>query len=189
MLAEDFERIFSDRKFHTKYKEIYETAEVLLNDGKLKEAKDKYDDIIILRLQSGLGTDYEDAKKKEIEDKIQELAKQEAERQQEIEAANRAEKLANGLKAQLEEKYSDGTNKGKYKRDTVKKALAVAEQWLKKTKKPELSEEEKHDLYSTLERLKSCPGKEDRRLWSNPQDKTWKRIEGMIGDKLTNKLR
>ena len=180
-----FERIFRDKEFCAKNKEMYDRAKARWDGGKLDEAKNIYDDIILLRLQSGLDTDDEDAKKKEIEDKIHELAEQKAKRQQEIDAANQAERLAKGLKAMLEEKYPNG----RYKRDTVKKALDIAEQRLKRTHKPELSEEEKQDLYSTLERLKSCPSKEDRKLWGNPMDRTWVRIERMIGDELTNKLR
>ena len=185
LLPAYFERIFSDRVFRAKYKEMYDKAKTSWDGGKLGEAKNIYDDIILLRLQSGLDTDDEDAKKKEIEDKIHELAEQKAKRQQEIDAANQAERLAKGLKAMLEEKYPNG----RYKRDTVKQALDIAEQWLKKANEPELSEEEKQDLYSTLERLKSCPIKEDRKLWGNPTNKTWERIERMIGKELTDKLR
>ena len=185
LLPADFERIFSGRVFRAKYKEMYETAEALMNDGKLEEAKDKYEAIIGLRRQRGLDTDDEDAKKKEIEDEIAEIEEKEKKERQEREGAKRKEKLAKGLKAELEDKYPDG----RYKRDTVKKALNIAEQWLRKTQKPELSEEEKQDLYSTLERLKFCPSKEDKKLWDNPTDKTWRRIEMMVGEELTNKLR
>ena len=138
-----------------------------------------------MRLQNGLDTDDEDAKKKEIEDEIAEIEEKEKKERQKREEAERKEKLAKGLKAELEDKYPDG----RYKRDTVKKALDIAEQWLRKTHKPELSEEEKQGLYSTLKRLKSCPIKEDKKLWGNPTNKTWERIERMIGKELTDKLR
>ena len=185
LLSADFERIFSDRVFRAKYRKMYATAEALMNDGKLEEARDEYEAIIDLRRQSGLGSDDEDAKKKEIEAEIAKIEEREKKERQKKEKAEREEKLAKGLKAKLEDKYSDG----RYKRDTVKKALDIAEGWLKEAHEPELSEGEKRDLHSTLERLKSCPGKEDRKLWGNPKDKTWERIERLMGEELTNKLR
>ena len=185
LLPADFERIFSDREFRAKNKEMYDRAKARWDEGKLDEAKNIYDDIILLRLQNGLDTDDEDAKKKEIEVEIAEIEEKKKKERQEKEEAERKEKLAKGLKAMLEEKYSGG----RYKRDTVKKALDIAEQWLRKTHKPELSEEEKQDLYSTLERLKFSLIKEDKKLWGNSTDKTWERIERMIGKELTDKLR
>ena len=185
LLTPDFEEKLKDEVFRRKNEDLYVKAETLERDGKLKEAKDKYETIIGLRRQRGLDTDDEDAKKKEIEDEIAEIEEKEKKERQEREEAKRKEKLAKGLKAELEDKYPDG----RHKRDTVKKALNIAEQWLRKTHKPELSEEEKQDLYSTLERLKSCPSKEDKKLWGNPTDKTWKRIEMTIGEELTDKLR
>ena len=131
-----------------------------------------------------MGTDDEDAKKKEIEDEIHRLDEQKAKKQQQIAAANRAEKLAKGLKALLEDKYPGG----KYKRDTVEKALKIAKQWLSKSKELELSEEEKRDLLTTLERLKSNPSNEDKKLWSNPQDKRWENIKALLGNEWTKKL-
>ena len=185
LLTPDFEEKLKDEVFRRKNEDLYVKAETLERDGKLKEAKDKYETIIGLRRQRGLDTDDEDAKKKEIEDEIAEIEEKEKKERQEREEAKRKEKLAKGLKAELEDKYPDG----RHKRDTVKKALNIAEQWLRKTHKPELSEEEKQDLYSTLERLKYCSSKEDKKLWGNPTDKTWKRIEMTIGEELTDKLR
>ena len=185
LLTPDFEEKLKDEVFRRKNEDLYVKAETLERDGKLKEAKDTYETIIGLRRQSGLDTDDEDAKKREIEGRIAKIEEEEKEKIQKIEDAKRKEKLAKGLKALLEEKYDNG----KYKRDTVKKALDIAYNWPKKVNREELTGQEKEDLLSTLKRLKSNPDKADKRMWSNPKDKTWERIERMIGKELTNKLR
>ena len=227
LLTPDFEEKLKDEVFRRKNKDLYVKAETLERDGKLKEAKDTYVDIIGLRRQIGLDTDEEEKHVEEIMAEIRkrflEELKDGSEKAKKLEeegkltdaisiynelilklqskglSTDELEKIigelrgritelrrAKRLKDVLEEKYDDG----RFKRDTVKKALDIAEDWLRKTThKLELSEEEKQDLYSTLKRLKSCPGKEDKKLWGNPKDKTWKRIERMIGEELTNKLR
>ena len=186
LLTPDFEEKLKEEVFRRKNKDLYVKAETLERDGKLDEAKNIFDDIIYLRRQSGLGTDDEDAKKKEIEDEIAKIEEKKKKEKQEREKEKREEELAKGLKALLKEKYPDGRDKW----DTVKKALDVTDnRWLKKANRKELTGQEKEDLLSTLKRLKSDQNKADKRMWSNPRDNTWRRIERMIGKELTEELR
>lgn len=120
----------------------------------------------------------------EKENKRRQEAEQKKREQEEEEKQRREERLAAGLAAQLDTK--DGN--GKYKRDTVKKALDITSGWLKQCKREQLTADEKNDLYSTLKRLKTTPHKDDRRFWQNPNDRTWGKIATLIGEELTKQL-
>ena len=156
------------KRFLEELKDGCEKAKELEEEGRSTDAISIYNGLILKLLSKELSSDEEEKIKGDLHDRITRL------------------RLAMGLKALLEEKYPDG----RYKRDTVKKALDVTDnRWLKKVNRKELTEQEKEDLLSTLERLKSDQNKADKRMWGNPRDNTWVRIERMIGDELTNKLR
>ena len=170
--------------FRRKNKDLYVKAETLEKDGKLEEAKGVYETLINERFRCDLNTDREETKKKDIEEKIAEQVRKAAEEDE----RRRKEILTKGLKALLEEEYPDG----RYKRDTVKKALDQVDGWLKLRKevtgKAELTEQDKNDLCFTLGRLKSKQNKADKKIWGNPRDREWRRIENMIGKELAEKL-
>ena len=179
LLTPDFEEKLQDEVFRRKNKDLYVKAETLEKDGKLEEAKGVYETLINERFRCDLNTDREETKKKDIEEKIAEQVRKAAEDKE-----KEKRKKLKGLKALLEEKYPDG----RYKRDTIKKALDITDGWLKKAGRKELTEQEKNDLYSTLNRLKSEQNKADKKVWSNPLNRKWRRIENMIDKELTEKL-
>ena len=77
---------------------------------------------------------------------------------------------------------------GQYTIDNIKSALNNADNWLKKSKRQELTENEKDDLLHTLQRLKENPHKDDRKFWSKSDAKTWNRISKLIGDERVQEL-
>ena len=175
LLTPDCEEKLKDEVFRRKNKELYVKAETLKKGGKLEEAKGVYETLIYERSRCNLDTSKEETKKKEIEDEIHRLEEQKAKKQQQIAAAERAKKRDAGLKL-------DNCN-------TVKVALDVANRWLKTADKQELSDKEKDDLLLTLTKLKNNnKNRDDKKLWSNPQDKRWENIKALLGNERTKKL-
>lgn len=180
LLPQDFEDSYADTAFHSRYRQLYDEAEALGRGGKLDEAKSKYSKLVSLRIQNGLDTESENNEIKTIEDEIR---KKEEERQLKLkkeEEARRKAKLDAGLAAELEARYPDG----RYKRDTVKKAVDVAKGWLKKIGKASLDKKEAQDLLSTLKRLKSAPCKADVKLWNDRKNRIWDDIETLTGKRM-----
>ena len=181
LLPEDLDKKYKKKIFIDEHKGEYEKAKKLEEEGKLHEAINVYNELIKQLDIEGLSTDEE---RKIIEEINAAIEKKKEEKEEEERAARNARR-AQGLAAQLEAKYDDG----RYKRDTVKKALAVADTWLKHSEQTELTDDEKKDLYSTLKRLKDAPHKDDRNLWNDRDKKGWERIKKFIGEDLTEMLK
>ena len=77
---------------------------------------------------------------------------------------------------------------GQYTIDNIKSALNNADNWLKKSKRQELTENEKDDLLHTLQRLKENPHKDDRKFWSKSDAKMRDRIFKLIGEERVQEL-
>ena len=181
LLSQDFDKKYKKKKFVDEHKDKYEEAERLKQEGKLSKAINVYNELI---RQLGIESLSIDEERKIIEEINAAIEKKKKEKEDEEEVARNARR-AQGLAAQLEEKYGDG----RYKRDTVKKALDVAATWLKQSKQTELTDDEKKDLYSTLKRLKGTQHKDDRNLWNGRDKKGWERIKKLIGEDLTEMLK
>ena len=181
LLSQDFDKEYKKKRFVDEHKGKYEEAERLKQEGELSKAINVYNELIRQLNIEGLSTDEERKINEEIKAAIKKKEKEEEEEREKARNARRAQ----GLAAQLEEKYDNG----RYKRDTVKKALDVAATWLRQSKQTELTDDEKKDLYSTLKRLKDAPHKDDRNLWNGRDQRGWNRINALIGEDLTEMLK
>ena len=120
----------------------------------------------------------------------EEIAKAEREAEEvkkKIETAEEDERiriLSLGFAKFLERKNING----QYTIDNIKSALNNADNWLKKSKRQELEEDEKDDLLHTLQRLKENPHKDDRKFWPKPDAKTRDRITKLIGEQRVQEL-
>ena len=110
-------------------------------------------------------------------------AKRDEAQRQQIEA-KRQEKLKAGLAALLDETFGDGT----YKVTTLKTCFSKVGDWLKKSGRTELLNEEKEDLKRTVERIVHSPDKKEMRDLKKFNSKQWKDVATHLGEDIASKL-
>lgn len=193
MLHEGGKRIVSTLSATTLFKlrngDLFAEAERLRNEGKLKEAKEKYKDIALEMQLKGI-----DRAEVEgiINDIDEELARAEAKAQAEAqEAAQQAmeAKLAAGLSAILDEKFEQGPNASTYKVKEWKVCLDKVKKWLKDKAANALDDTEREALAATVKRLKDNPIKKEVKDWANPNSRLWREIAQYLREEETNKLK
>lgn len=115
--------------------------------------------------------------------KLQEKAEQEAKEKQAQDEKLRV-KLEAGLSAQLDEKFDNGT----YKVTTMKTCFSKVNDWLKKSGKSDLSEEEKEVLKHVLTRIVQKPDKREMRDLKKFNNKLWQEVVKHLGDTVATEL-
>lgn len=180
------------------HQSFYAEAQALLASGRYDEAYEKYETIIRELNKYG----FDDTDEKKLMDTVREMQKADLDRrlqkEQELKRQARQQKLVAGLGAELDAVFPESTPKaGQYKVTDFNGMNKRTEQWMKKVKEAELTDEEKEAYASTFHRLfpaGSHPKKEDKEL-TDKNSKLWKkaqvglgvRFEELLGD-IYNKL-
>lgn len=207
-LQKEHESIFADRKTFREEKELEKVNKQKEQEEKLriqeqnrmkKERIEQLEDELNLLIAN---EEWDKAKLKADEllkldptsnqaDDVLKMYKQHQEilarQQQEAEAIQR--RLEAGLSAQLETKFEFGLNAGKFKIQSVKRCINEIENWLKKSKRQELTDQEKEDFMVTLRRLRSdCKDKKELKDWANYESgSVWPAIRKYINNESITK--
>ena len=170
--------------FRATHSEEYQLVDSLAKEKKYDEAIKVIDSIIEQMIRMKLNHDDEDALKTDIEklkfEQVQELI----EERKANEEAERQRRLQGGLVALIEEQYDNGT----YKVTTMKTCFSKVNDWLKKSGKTELSEEEKDVLKHTLTRIVQKPDKKEIRDLKKFSNKLWQEVVKHLGDTVATEL-
>lgn len=170
--------------FRTTHTDDYQLVNNLVIEKKYNEAITAINAIIEQMTKMKLNHDEEDALKANVEKLQFEQIQKSIEDRKVHEEAERQRRLQGGLAALIEEKYENGT----YKVTTMKTCFSKVNDWLKKSGKSDLSEEEKDVLKHTLTRIVQKPDKKEIRDLKKFSNKLWQEVVKHLGDTVATEL-